>query len=68
MNVIRVVKGLGATPDDSKGGIGGGGSSGVSKLHTVTVYGVTQQVGIDTGDSTLNVELTHKTCLGDELL
>lgn len=42
MNVVRVVQRFGTTPDDSKGGIGGRSSCGVSKLHAVAVYSVTQ--------------------------
>lgn len=68
MYIIWVVQRLGAAPYNSKCGIGGGGSCGIRKLHVVTVDGVTQQVGIDTCHTALNVELTHKSCLGNELL
>lgn len=68
MNVIWIIKGLWSSPDHSKCCISWWCSSCVWKFHSVTVYSVTQQVGIHTGHSSFNVELTHKPCLCDELL
>lgn len=68
MNVIRIVKGLGTTPDHSKSGVDGRSVGGICKLHPVTINGVTQQVSVDTRHTTFYVKLAHKPCLRDELL
>ena len=60
VDVVRVVQGLALAPDDREGGGDVGGPGGVGELHLVTVDGVTQQLGIHTRHSPLDVELAHK--------
>ena len=60
VDVVGVVQGLALAPDDSEGGRHIGGPGGVGELHLVTVDCVTEKLSVDTGHTTLNVELANK--------
>ena len=68
MNIVWVIKRFGATPNDRKRGSYVWCSRRVRELHRVTVDGVCQQLGVHTRHAALDVELTHKARLYDELL
>jgi len=67
MDVIRVVQRLGLSPDHGEccGDVWCPGS--VGELHLITIDGVTEQLSIHRCHTTLDVELTDKPGLNDEL-
>lgn len=67
MNIIRIVQGLGAAPDDGKGGRQLRRFGRVREIHGITVDGIAEQLRVDAGHPTFDVELTHEPRLDDEL-
>lgn len=68
VNIVRIVQWLWTAPYNGEWYSDILRSWGVREFSVITINRVRQKSGIYTSHSSLNVELTHKSCLNDELL
>lgn len=67
MDVVRVIQGLGSSPDNGESGSNVGSSGRVREFHVVTVDGVAKELSSHVSHSAFDVELAHKVRLHYEL-
>lgn len=67
VNIVRVVKWFGSSPNDGEGGSNIRCPRSVGEFHWITVNGVPEQLSIDASNSSFDIKLANKSRLYDKL-